>query len=279
MGTVGQNAKLVFIEHNGHHGGMARKEQGSVRRHVANEILRKRCTRRDTSASPVCSKTLAIQKIPPLDCEDDKKMTDKENTNKLLKEHLPLDRFGVLSLPIGEPDDTELIDHISARLWPGFRSTFHGTVNPFPAYWLPRSLENPALYHALVFSALCHLSSRLTLAGQRSRDKDELVSLETRALIATRHQITLPHMSASLNALEDLIMITICLATNVQGESLLTARDPSPFYPILTSGRWLDTYGALACRNIHWTAVLQLVEKRGGIEEISSFGLPWVITW
>ncbi|KAJ5623809.1 hypothetical protein N7510_000118 [Penicillium lagena] len=278
MGLVGRNANFVFVEHRGHHGGMARKERGSVRRHIANETLRKRCARHEPPASPAFSEAMVMQKVSPKDSDIDTEMTEKATSDKAQETRTPLDRLGVLSLPIGKPDDSELIDHISTRLWPGFRYNFEGSVNPFPKYWLPRSLENPALYHAFVFSARCHLSSRLSLAGQKPRDKGKLVSLETRALVATRDQINCHNMTTSANTLEDLIMITICLATNVQGESLLMARDPSPFYPILTSGRWLDTYGALACRNVHWNAVLQLVEKCGGIEKISSFGLPWVIT-
>lgn len=268
----------MFIEHTGNHGGIARKEQESVRRHIANEAFRKRCARDDAS-SPELGGTIALLKISSEDCNTDRETIEKTDRDKVEESKPPLDRLSVVSLPIGTSDDTELMDHIAKRLWPGFRYRFEGSVNPFPAYWLPRSLDNPALYYALAFSALCHLSSRLSLAGQRPRNKGELVSLETRALVATREQISFPTMTEATNALEDLIMITICLATNVQGESLMTTRDPSPFYPILTSGRWLDTYGALAGRNIHWNAVQKLIEKRGGIESITSFGLPWVITW
>jgi hypothetical protein len=268
---------FVFVEHKGHHGAMSREEQGCVRRHIANEIFRRKSVQRDVVQLPVVGETIFSQK-PSLEGSSSENDVSEATDNNYEAKSSP-DRLGVLPLPSGKSEDNELINHISSNLWPGFRFTFDGTSNPFPAFWLPRCIENPALYHALMFSALCHLSSRLSLAGQKPRDKGKLVSLETRALVSTRGQIGNESITDSPNALEDLIMITICLATNVRGENLVTARDPTPFYPILTSGRWLDTYGALASRNVHWNAVLQLVEKRGGIRKIASFGLPWVITW
>jgi hypothetical protein len=119
----------------------------------------------------------------------------------------------------------------------------------------------------------------MSLAGQKPRNKGELIALETKAIMATKEQIDCASAITTPNHLEDLLMITICLATNVQDSDQSMARDPSPFYPILASGRWLDTYGAFACHNVHWNAVLQLVEKRGGLQKINSFGLPWVISW
>lgn len=279
MGQFDQSDKYTFIEHTGRHGGVGRTGRGCVRRHVANESLRKRVAQRATLALPVVREPVIVNHVTSGDSDSDRQCSDEESPTRPEDKKPVFDRLGILSLPIGKPYDAELIEHISSRLWPGFRNRFRGSANPFPAYWLPRTVENPALYQALLFSALCHLSSRMSLAGQKPRNKGELIALETKAIMATKEQIDCASAITTPNHLEDLLMITICLATNVQDSDQSMARDPSPFYPILASGRWLDTYGAFACHNVHWNAVLQLVEKRGGLQKINSFGLPWVISW
>lgn len=280
MGQFDQLDTFLFIEHRGRNGGVAPKERGCVRKHIANENLRKRVAQRTRLAPPTMRESIIVGQVSTgeSDRDSDQQIANEKRLADLQETKATFDRLGIMSLPIGKPYDIELIKHLSSRFWPAFRNQFKGSVNPFPAYWLPRSIQNPALYQALMFSALCHLSYCMSLAGHKPSNKAELIAHETKTIVATREQIDSFSTVATSDCLEDLLAVTICLATSTQHSTQSEARDPSPFYPILASGRLLDISGALSCHNVHWNAVPELIKMRGGIEHIKSFGLPSAIT-
>lgn len=52
----------------------------------------------------------------------------------------------------------------------------------------------------------------------------------------------------------------------------------SPFTPPFPRLQWVDYYGSRDVHPLHWSAIVSLVEKQGGIDQVKSFGLPWMLT-
>jgi hypothetical protein len=269
---IDEDPYFVFIEHKGRRGSVARTERYSVRRHIANQTVKK-----NHSDDNVQQRQLVRQLSREVQRKNDSDETKRVKNTPLYESRLS--RCGVSSLPVRNSRDLQLMDHLALRLWPGFRQSLRGAANPFPAFWLPRCVDNTALFSAFLFAASCHLSSREIMAGGYLQDSRELLVLQTDAITTLRRQVQGCSLSQCNGCLDNLLMICICLATNVQTGDLIATKDPTPFFPVLTSARWLDTYGALITDNVHWDAVLQLLNKCGGIKQVKSFGLPWVITW
>jgi hypothetical protein len=186
-----------------------------------------------------------------------------------------IDRFKILSIPIENRRDLELMDHLSTRLMPGFLTAVKGSSNPFVNFWLPRCAANSDLLHSFLYSSSCHLASRLSIVGQKPRLRREQLAHELKTITAIRQR--LQKKVTSNEDIDDLLMIIVSLAGNGREGEILLSADPTPFYPVLTSARWLDTYGTLRFSDVHWNAITILVEKRGGVENLT-IGLPWLIT-
>jgi hypothetical protein len=52
----------------------------------------------------------------------------------------------------------------------------------------------------------------------------------------------------------------------------------SPFTPPLQSLQWLDSYAYREVHPLHWAAVDSLVSQLGGIRNLKSFALPWLLS-
>lgn len=276
---------FVFIEQDGYGGGLTKTTRTSIRRYIASSTSRKR----SDNTQLIVLNTEFLQTQQQKGQCDTEEWSDNDLDISSIVATGPqgpvcgarVDRFNILSLPIENRRDMELMDHIATRLWPGFAAAFEGESNPFPTFWLPRCTTNPALLHALLFSSSCHLASRLSIAGQTpqtQQHKMQLLSHQAKAIVAVRQQLQNCQITSGED-IDDMLMITVSLATNALQGEIKMSTDPTPFYPTLTSGHWLDTYGALTSLNVHWNAVFVLLEKRGGVGNVKSFGLPWVITW
>lgn len=267
-----EDSRFVFIEHKGRRGTVTKKEQSSVRKHIAYQTSKK--IHLDENAYQrqlVRHSSREVQRMN--DFDEIKRATE----TPLYENSLSL--CGVSSLPVRNNRDLQLIDHLVLRLWPGFPQSVRGSSNSFPAFWLPRCVDNTALFNAILFAASSHLSSRMILTGGYLQDSRELLVLQTDAITAMRRQVQNCSISQCNACLDDLLMICICLATSAQEGNLMYTKDPTPFFPVLSSGRWLDTYGTLITDNLHWDAIFQLLDQCGGIKQVKAFGLPWIITW
>jgi len=86
-------------------------------------------------------------------------------------------------------------------------------------------------------------------------------------------------MSDPSRAVTDAVILSVlCMASNShQGVALIPSAQ-SPFYPPLRSLQWLDVYGALSANPVHVRGLAQLIELRGGLENIALPGLAATIS-
>lgn len=186
-----------------------------------------------------------------------------------------VDPFNALSIPITNTRDLELIDYLTNVIWPQFSDLeSNGVCNPFPARWLRRGYDNPALMHAFLTASSSHIEARLPTSTLDQRMITEQLAHENEAFKLLRKQLEDPN-SANI---EDLLMVIVCLASNQCRQSKALAVDPKPFTPPLESANWLNIYGSWDFSGPHWNAIVQLVGRIGGLDQIREYGLPWVIS-
>lgn len=174
------------------------------------------------------------------------------------------------------------MDYLVNVIWPGF--SHHGAGQVRKAYavpWLRRSYNNPALRHALLMASSVHLGTNCTnLTDQQQLGMmEEQLFHQNKAISYIRKVLASPargNWDAS-----DVVMVIICLATNpvrTSDDEEVYARDTNPFSAPLQDGGWINIYGACDISQIHWNAILHVIESAGGIENVGEFGIPWVIS-
>jgi len=77
-------------------------------------------------------------------------------------------------------------------------------------------------------------------------------------------------MNDPSRAVTDAVILSVlCMATNSHQDVALTSSAQSPFYPPLRSLQWLDIYGTPSANPIHAQGLAQLIELRGGLENVT----------
>lgn len=184
------------------------------------------------------------------------------------------DPFSTLSVPVDNTRELELLDYLTNVIWPGFSEyDSEGNWNPFAIRWLKRSARNLALRHALLMASSSHLEARPPTWNKNPKLMAEQLYHENEAVRLVRHQLS----NLDSTDVNETLMIILCLATNPCRQGVHPP-DPSPFNPPLRSLNWINVYGASDFSAVHWNALLELVEKIGGLSRIKVYGLPWVIS-
>jgi len=186
-----------------------------------------------------------------------------------------VDPLLVAGLPLKKKREFELLDYLSNVLWRGFEEVDvdDGTLNPFPSRWIRRTTTKPPILFGCLMGASSHLDSRLP--GR----------LEDNQVIAEQlhyQNIVMKWLRAELETfevakLDDLLIVIISLATSRFRHLPQPPVDPNPFCPPLRSLNWIDIYGGWDISGVHWTALMGLIKKCGGISAVRLYGLPWMI--
>ena len=132
---------------------------------------------------------------------------------------------------------------------------------------------------ALFFGALCHKRSNLQSSpetrGLISRDDEEsllLLEMESARIIKQALQ------EQSYQPTDTLILGALCMANNSSLETRIASQDESPFKPPLCHLQWLDFYGAKALRDTYHMGLFQLIQLKGGLDQIEMPGLAGIIS-
>lgn len=134
------------------------------------------------------------------------------------------------------------------------------------------------LMAAMLSSAAVHRDT-LRTSGRSAAQSDSRKQLyykgKAMAMLRTKlsDNIWLP------NVLDDLILSAFFLAVN---EGVTDTRtnlpDPCAFSSPLATTQWIRLYGQQTIDLRHWRAVVALIERRGGIHNISLHGAAWAIS-
>ena len=170
-------------------------------------------------------------------------------------------------------------------LWPGL--TPRTTIGTDPAAskaWFPMLLDDAIAMHSLLYGTLSH--KRLSMLKGRGQQGDlaagnleldmrcceaETISLINKALRKTDHIIT-----------DAIIVSVLTMAANGWDVTLSQfqkkSAPPPIFDPLLKSLQWLDVYGLLSVHPIHAAGLVQLVNLRGGLQNIHTPGLAATVS-
>jgi hypothetical protein len=157
-------------------------------------------------------------------------------------------------------------------LWPGLRGFDYSVA--YAREWLPVASQNATVLNVFLFTASLHLE---TLRGpgtlSRKKIRTEQLHHKGEAIRGINDALFDPKYCQS----DELIQNVLFLAMNETGEEE-ELPDPSPFIAPLQNVQWLGVYGTRRYVMSHVTALQVMIRRRGGIRNIKSVGLPWLIS-
>jgi hypothetical protein len=141
---------------------------------------------------------------------------------------------------------------------------------------VPLVTSSPEVRASLLFCASVHRDILRQGEHAVASDSRRRILLKGHTLRAIRLAIaeseTQQHEAA-------LLFSILWLATYEDAADTLIRRpDPSPFRAPMRSRQWLQLYGVLKIRENHWIAIEALIERSGGIEGLTSYGMGWLIS-
>jgi len=137
--------------------------------------------------------------------------------------------------------------------------------NSVAKFWVSSSLKFPFLFHALLFAAAIHQDFMRT--SELRYDSPQALSHKLIAI-----QTLNEYISKNINTSRDEVILAILsLASH---ETLnVTEERRKPFNSPLKTAQWLNVYGNNNYVSEHMKAVLNLVNSKGGIENLKLHGL------
>ena len=131
---------------------------------------------------------------------------------------------------------------------------------------------------AILFSASVHKDLRLA-ADQRESTKlqslKRTLRLKGAAIKTLRDSLS---KGVATEEIDETIYAILCLAVN-QHASLATRQSPdlTNFDAPFLGAQWLTMYGTMDFDPTHFAAILALVQRKGGIENVSAYSVGWLV--
>lgn len=154
--------------------------------------------------------------------------------------------------------------------WPNLSPL--GYAEKYYRTWICEA-QSPALTHSLVYAASLHRdrlfggSHPLNLREQL-RHRDLALKYLQKDLADSRQK---GHVSDDL--LQALLHLTVS-----ENKHTLGVSDPSAFSAPFTQMQGLDFYGSCDFHPLHWAALVQYVERRGGIHTAKLCGVSYFLS-
>ncbi|OQV00476.1 Fungal specific transcription factor domain-containing protein [Cladophialophora immunda] len=174
----------------------------------------------------------------------------------------------------------QLIEYCIHVLWPGFRSS-GDYPQQFYLAWLPQAASKPHLFHSMLCCASVHFASK---TGRTRHLDSEQLQHRIRAIQSIRQVVSASKRTSTLamaksTDMEPLLIAMLFLAmSNDDRRHSKLREDCSLFTPPLKHLQWLSHYARGPLHSVHWEAVQTLVNKQGGIGNVKTFGLPWLLS-
>jgi hypothetical protein len=157
-----------------------------------------------------------------------------------------------------------------------------GQGNQFLKFWFPLIFSDPTLFIASIFSTLSHRRSRWLLKGQAS----DIFLPEDQHLLSLCYSHAIRMLNASVQDsaknTTDAFLIAVLFMSELEtlgaDQSSWDWSKKSPFQAPLQSLQWLDVHGVLLPNPVHVAGLISLLERRGGIENLTFPGLTGMIT-
>jgi hypothetical protein len=131
--------------------------------------------------------------------------------------------------------------------------------------WVSSSLKFPFLFHALLFAASIHRD----FMRHSKIYPDSPQALSHKLIVIQKLN---EYISKNKNASRDEVILAILVLSSHETMNVTEERR-KPFNSPLKTAQWLNVYGNIVYVPEHMKAVLNLVNSRGGIENLKLHGL------
>ncbi|PYH43611.1 uncharacterized protein BP01DRAFT_95096 [Aspergillus saccharolyticus JOP 1030-1] len=159
-------------------------------------------------------------------------------------------------------------------LWPGLTPVSPGhDTSPASSNWFPLSLADPTLFTAFVFGSLSHkrvqwLKGTIPAHAFLPSEQQMLQLCETETIRNVTREVSDPTRAMS----DAIILSVICMAHNVANNEHIKGQK-LPFTAPMQRLQWLDIYSSLPPNLVHIKGLIQMVNLRGGLENLTLPGL------
>ncbi|RAK95934.1 Cys6 transcription factor domain-containing protein [Aspergillus ibericus CBS 121593] len=152
--------------------------------------------------------------------------------------------------------------------------------NPYLQSWFPLSLQDAALFPALLSSTLTHRRARCLLGEEWPDGFDD----QDRSLLAACYAHTVSALNGvlrqPLHGVSDATLLAVLML--VEGPTIPVARDwttPPVFRAPLQGMQWLKVHGARKPHEAHQRGLCRLVQLKGGLSRIQLPGVAAAISF
>ncbi|RMZ82756.1 hypothetical protein DV738_g1544, partial [Chaetothyriales sp. CBS 135597] len=187
--------------------------------------------------------------------------------NSLLSQNRT-DPFDCLSIPGLPRYSQRVLDFALHNTWPETVPTGGRALdNPINKVWLQTCLDHPVLMHALLYAA----SLQMSLLSDGSDEGPEVEKIRFAHYSETIKQVY-RHISTLQGPPPDALVLTV-VALAVHGrpakEPMVQCHPKSPLY----RAQYLHIYGSMYLALEHLPAVMSLMERKGGLRGITTYGV------
>ncbi len=161
-------------------------------------------------------------------------------------------------------------------LWSGLR-TQDNFPRRFYQTWVLLASQSRLVFHTTIFGASIHYDLISTPGHLINYPPHLKEQLRHKNLAIKELREILSHTENGYQ-LDSLIYAVLHLAVNERVFVMGPDKDGSPFQPPLQGGQWLDIYGSRTYDPMHWKAAQTLLNNHGGIRNLKSFGLAYILT-
>ncbi|RAH49419.1 uncharacterized protein BO95DRAFT_284167 [Aspergillus brunneoviolaceus CBS 621.78] len=159
-------------------------------------------------------------------------------------------------------------------LWPGLTPVSPGNdSSPASTNWFPLSLSDPTLFTAFVFGSLSHkrvqwLKGTIPHHAFLPSEQQMLQLCEAETIRNVTREVSDPTRAMC----DAVILSVICMAHNVANNEHIKGQK-LPFTAPMQRLQWLDIYSSLPPNLVHIRGLIQMVNMRGGLENLTLPGL------
>ncbi|KAF9895243.1 hypothetical protein FE257_000145 [Aspergillus nanangensis] len=167
-------------------------------------------------------------------------------------------------------------------LWPGLTPGSNNNSSDVLAAsnWFPLSLTEPTLFTAFLFGSLSHqrvqwVNRWIPEGAFVARDQQLLQICEMETIKMINREVQNPNRAVC----DAVILSVMCMAHSVAEDNDHRRQRMTSFTAPMRRLQWLDVYGSLPPNLVHIQGLIQMVNLRGGLDNISLPGLAPILSF
>lgn len=156
------------------------------------------------------------------------------------------------------------------ELWPSFRPYSDYGIT-FVRHWLPSAAQIAPVMAAIIFTGYTHRQLRV----QEMREVERVLTLKGEALTSMRATMM---RGIPYDTIDAMIFAILSLAVNVHASiDHVVLPEKTVFSRKLEEDQWVSLYAQLRFDSSHFAAIVALIRRKGGIQNVSLYGSGWLV--